>query len=191
MITTDSRATAPASYPWLRPAAVTASLLLFGYGVLRLLDGLDGYRDKSGWPWLAGHTLFLLGIVLFAVFMVGLRGRLLAASPRQRVLTDAATVAGLVGAAAFGWVILGDLFPRFAEAVSTPDLVLIGGPALFELGLLTLLVRAAVVRPRLLPFWAPALVLVGFVAIGVDLDLLPVGAALVFGGLLPVRQPAP
>jgi hypothetical protein len=188
MITTDSRATAPAPYAWLRPTALTASLLLFGYGVLRLLDGLDGHRDKSAWPWLAGHTLFLLGIVLFAVLMVGLRGVLLATSTRQRVLTDVATVAGLVGAAAFGWVILGDLFPRFAEAVSTPDVVLIGGPALFELGLLTLLVRAAVVR--LLPVWGPALVLVGFVAIGVELDLLPVGAALVFGGLLPLRQPA-
>ncbi|WP_319461990.1 hypothetical protein [Micromonospora sp. RTP1Z1] len=189
MITTDSRATAPAPHAWLRPTALTASLLLFGYGILRLLDGLDGYRDKSGWPWLAGHGLFLLGMVLFAVLMVELRRLLLATSPRQRVLTDVATVAGLVGAAAFGWVILGDLFPRFADAVSPPDLVLIGGPALFQLGLLTLLVRAAVVR--LLPAWGPVLVLVGFVAIAVDLDLLPVGAALVFGGLLPVRRPAP
>ncbi|WP_236647409.1 hypothetical protein [Micromonospora sicca] len=164
--------------------------LLFGYGVLRLLDGLDGHRDKSAWPWLAGHTLFLLGIVLFAVLVVGLRRLLLATSPRQRVLTDVATVAGLVGAAAFGWVILGDLFPGFADAVPPPDPVLIGGPALFELGLLTLLVRAAVVRPRPLPAWGPVLVLVGFLAIGVELDLLPVGAALVFAGLFPLARPA-
>lgn len=188
MITTDSRATAPAPYAWLRPTALTASSLLFGYGILRLLDGLDGHHDKSGWLWRAGHTLFLLGIVLFAVLIVGLRRLLLATSPRQRVLTDMATVAGLVGAAAFCWVILGDLFPRFAEAVSTPDPVLVAGPALFELGLLTLLVRAAVAR--LLPVWSPVLVLVGFVAIAVELDLLPVGAALVFAGLLPVRRPA-
>lgn len=188
MIETDSRVTARTSYRWLRPAAVTASLLLLGYGVLRLLEGLDGHRDKSGWAWLTGHTLFLLGIVLFAVVIVELRGLLLVTSPRQRALTDVAAGAGLVGAAGFVWVILGDLFPRFADAVPPPDLVLLGGPALFELGLLTLLVRAVVVR--LLPVWAPVLVLAGFVAIAVNLDLLPIGAALVFGGLLPVRQPA-
>ncbi|GAA4570074.1 hypothetical protein GCM10023176_27930 [Micromonospora coerulea] len=186
MITNDSRAAGRVSYPWLGPAALTASSLLFGYGVLRLLDGLDGYRDKSGWAWLTGHTLFLLGILLFGVLLVGLRGLLLAASPRHRLLTGVATVAGLVGAAAFVWVILGDIFPGFADAVPPPDPVLAGGPALFELGLLTLLVRAVAVR--LLPAWGPVLVLVGFVAIAVDLDLLPLGAALVFAGLLPMRR---
>ncbi|WP_307812876.1 hypothetical protein [Micromonospora coerulea] len=171
---------------WLRPAALAAPVLLFGYGILRLLDGRDGYRDKSGWPWRVGHILFLLGIVLFAVLMVELRRLLLATSPRLRVLTDVATVAGLVGAAAFVWVILGDIFPGFADAVPPPDPVLAGGPALFQLGLLTLLVRAVAVR--LLPAWGPVLVLVGFVAIAVDLDLLPLGAALVFAGLLPIRR---
>lgn len=185
MTETDSRVTARTSYPWLRPAAVTASLLLLGYGVLRLIDGLDGHRDKSGWAWLTGHSLFLLGIVLFAVVIVELRGLLLVTSPRQKTLTDVAAGAGLVGAVAFVWVILGDLFPRFADAVPPPDLVFLGGPALFELGLLTLLVRAVVVR--LLPVWAPVLVLAGFVAIAVNLDLLPIGAALVFGGLFPLR----
>ncbi|MGR6317482.1 hypothetical protein Q2K19_05535 [Micromonospora soli] len=78
--------------------------------------------------------------------------------------------------------------PRFAEAVPPPDAVLLGGPLLFELGLLALLVRA-VVR-RVLPAWGPVLVLAGFVAIAVNLNLLPVGAALVFGGLLPLRTGA-
>lgn len=188
MTETDSRVTARTSYRWLRPAAVTASLLLLGYGVLRLIDGLDGHRDKSGWAWLTGHSLFLLGIVLFAVVIVELRGLLLVTSPRQKTLTDVAAGAGLVGAVGFVWVILGDLFPRFADAVPPPDLVFLGGPALFELGLLTLLVRAVVLR--LLPVWAPVLVLAGFVAIAVNLDLLPVGAALVFGGLLPLRPSA-
>ncbi|MEE3919823.1 hypothetical protein V2I01_20680 [Micromonospora sp. BRA006-A] len=40
---------------------------------------------------------------------------------------------------------------------------------------------------RLLPVWAPALVLAGFLAIAVNLNLLPVGAALVLAGLLPLR----
>lgn len=191
MITTDSRVTAVRlSYPWLRPAAVTASLLLFGYGILRLIDGWDGVRDKQGWAWLTGHSLFLLGVVLFGAVIVGLRGLLLAASPRQRALTEAATVTGLVGAAAFVWVILGDLFAGFADAVPPPDPVLIGGPALFEVGLLVLLVRAALVQPRLLPAWAPGTVFAGFAAIAVELDLLPVGAALVLAGLLPLGRPA-
>ncbi|MCW3839184.1 hypothetical protein ONA70_03615 [Micromonospora yasonensis] len=173
------------SYPWLRPAAVTAALLLLGYGTLRLLDRLDGHISKGAWGWNTGHTLFLLGIVAFGAVIVGLRGLLRTRSPRLRAVDEMAAVAGLVGAAAFVWVILGDLFPRFADAVPPPDAVLLGGPALFELGLLVLLVRAAVAR--LLPAWGPVLVLVGFAAIAVNLDLLPVGAALVLAGLLPLR----
>ncbi|WP_091601615.1 hypothetical protein [Micromonospora mirobrigensis] len=190
MITDDARAAGRTAYPWLRPTAVTASLLLLAYGLLRLLDGLDGHRDKDGWAWNLGHTLFLLGVVLFGFLMVGLRAVLRDGSRRRRTLADVATVAGLVGAVGFGWVILGDLFAGFADAVDTPDLVLFGGPLLFELGLLTLLTLAATARPRLLPAWAPVLVLAGFVAIAVNLDLLPIGAALVLAGLLPISPPA-
>ncbi|MCI4064477.1 hypothetical protein MRQ36_18475 [Micromonospora sp. R77] len=189
MITTDSRVAARAAYPWLRPAAVTASLLLLGYGILRLIDSWDGARDKQGWAWLTGHSLFLLGVVLFGAVILGLRGLLLAASPRQRALTEAATVTGLVGAAAFVRVILGDIFAGFADAVPPSDVVLVGGPALFEVGLLVLLVRAALVQPRLLPAWSPGAVFVGFAAIAVELDLLPIGAALVLAGLLPLGRP--
>ncbi|WP_262281724.1 hypothetical protein [Micromonospora sp. MA102] len=183
MTLTDSRMRP--TYPWLRPVAVTASLLLLSYGLLRLIDRLDGHSDKGAWAWNTGHTLFLFGILGFAVLAVGLHGVLRTRSTRLRAVDDVAALAGVVGAAAFVWVILGDLFPRFADAVETPDLVLLGGPALFELGLLVLLYRAA--AARLLPVWAPVLVLVGFVAIAVNLDLLPVGAALVLAGLLPLR----
>lgn len=54
----------------------------------------------------------------------------------------------------------------------------------FELGLLTLLVRL-VVR-RLAPWWSPVLVLLGFVPIAVNLDLLPLGALVILAGLVPV-----
>ncbi|MGC4887203.1 hypothetical protein [Micromonospora sp. DT227] len=179
----DSRT--PPAYRWLRPVAVTSALLLLGYGLLRLLDRLDGHSDKGAWAWNTGHTLFLLGVLGFGALIVGLHGLLRTRSGRLRTLDDVAAVAGLVGTAAFVWVILGDLFPRFADAVDTPGVVLFGGPVLFELGLLVLLYRAA--AARLLPVWAPVLVLVGFVAIAVNLDLLPVGAALVLAGLLPLR----
>ncbi|MFI6823112.1 hypothetical protein ACIBJE_19465 [Micromonospora sp. NPDC050187] len=184
MILDDARAAGRAPYPWLRPTAVTAPLLLLGYGLLRLLDGLDGHRVKGGWEWNVGHVLFLLGILLFAALMAQLRGLLRARARRNGTVLDMATVAGLAGAAAFVWVIVGDLFPRFAEAVETPDPVMLGGPLLFQLGLLTLLVLA--VRARLVPAWGPVLVLVGFAAIAASLDLLPVGAAVVLAGLFPL-----
>ncbi|MEU8365994.1 hypothetical protein [Micromonospora tulbaghiae] len=179
----DSR-TRPA-YQWLRPVALSSAVLLLGYGLLRLIDRLDGHSDKGAWAWDTGHTLFLLGVLGFAALIVGLHGLLRTRSSRLRTLDDVAALAGLVGAAAFVWVILGDLFPSFAEAVRTPGLVLFGGPLLFELGLLVLLYRAA--AARLLPVWAPVLVLAGFLAIAVNLNLLPVGAALVLAGLLPLR----
>jgi hypothetical protein len=57
-------------------------------------------------------------------------------------------------------------------------------------GLLILLVR--LVLARRLPAWSPVAVLVGFAAIGIKLDLLPLGAALVLAALVPLalaREP--
>ncbi|MET7749655.1 hypothetical protein [Micromonospora sp. NPDC005367] len=172
--------------PRMRLAAATAPLLLMFYGVCRLADGLDGDRGP-GWAWNIGHTSFLVSIVAFAVLAVELRRMLLGTKPQPRTLTEIATGATLVGAAGFLWVILGDLFAGFADAAPLPDPLLTAGPLLFQLGLLTLLVQAATLRPRRLPRWAPPLVLAGFLALAANLDLLPVGAALVFAGLLPLR----
>ncbi|MER7442280.1 hypothetical protein [Micromonospora avicenniae] len=175
--------------PRMRLAAVTAPLLLLLYGVCRLADGLDGDRG-SGWAWNTGHTSFLISIVVFAVLAVELRRMLLAGTRHLRTLTDTAVGATLVGAASFLWVILGDLFTGFADVAPLPDPMYIAGPLLFQLGLLTLLVQAASLRPRRLPRWTPPLVLVGFLALAANLDLLPVGAALIFAGLLPLRPHA-
>ncbi|PWR05404.1 hypothetical protein DKT68_27095 [Micromonospora acroterricola] len=181
----------------VRTAAVGAPVLLLLYGILRIIDGLDGERG-SGWAWNVGHALFLIAFVLFAGLVVGLRQLLLANSRGAgssttppgglRVLLDVAMVAGLVGAGAFLWVILGDLFPRLADAAPLPEPVMVAGPLLFQLGLLTLLVRAAVARPRLVPVWGPPLALLGFLSIAVNLDLLPIGAALILSGLLPLGR---
>ncbi|MFC0508231.1 hypothetical protein [Micromonospora costi] len=170
----------------LRLVAVTAPVLLLLYGILRLADGLDGDHGP-GWAWNTGHSLFLASIVLFAALAVGLRRVLLADGPRLRALTDIATGATLAGAAGFVWVILGDLFAGLADAAPLPDPLFAVGPLLFQLGLLTLLVQAATVRPRRLPRWAPPVTFVGFAAIAVNLDLLPVAGALIFAALLPLR----
>jgi hypothetical protein len=93
------------------------------------------------------------------------------------------------GAGCFLWVITGDLVESWPALPSALELV---GPALFQLGLLTLLVREA--AQRRLPAWSPLLVLLGFVAIPISLDLLPLAAILVGAGLLPLtsrpRHPA-
>ncbi|TDB81391.1 hypothetical protein [Micromonospora sp. KC721] len=169
----------------LRLPALAAPLLLLVYGLFRVADGLDGDRG-NGWAWDVGHVAFGLGILCFAVLAVRLRGVLRPAG--LRAMLETATVATLLGAAGFLWVIGYDLFPDLEDVAVIPGPVFILGPALFELGLLALLVRAVVVRPRLLPAWSPVLALVGFVAIAVNLDLLPLGAALVLVGLLPLAR---
>jgi hypothetical protein len=167
-----------AAYPRLvQAAAVAGPVLLLTYGVLRLIDGRDGDHGPGLW-WNTGHTAFLLGMLAFAALAVGLRSL----APGR--VADVATAAVIAGTVAFVWVILGDLFPRFDDAVPVPDPVMIAGPILFQLGLLTLLIRT-VVR-RLVPVWSPVLALLGFVAIAVNLDLLPLGAVLILAGLSPL-----
>jgi hypothetical protein len=100
-------------------------------------------------------------------------------------------VAALLGAACFLWVILGDLFSSVA---GLPDALQLIGPLLLQVGALTLLTQLVLARPRRLPVWSPVLMFAGFLAVGADLDLLPLGALLVGAGLAPLavtrRTPA-
>ncbi|MEO3782827.1 hypothetical protein ABGB12_05850 [Actinocorallia sp. B10E7] len=174
--------------PVLIPAA-TAPVLLLLYGILRLVDGLDGDRGP-GLAWNLGHTFFLAAFVLFGVLIVGLR-RLVREAAGSRIVADPATAAGLIGVAGFLWVILCDLFERLEDAAPLPDPLYAAGPLLFQLGLLTLMVQLTAARPRLLPAWSPVLVFLGFLLIAVNLDLLPLGAVFIAGGLFPlVPRPA-
>jgi len=171
---------------YVRLSAVAAPALLLLYGVLRLIDGLDGHHGR-GYLWNVGHTAFLLSFVLLAGLMIAIGGRLAGAAPRQRPLVTAATVAALLGAATFLWVILGDLFAAFP---SLPDALQLIGPLLFQIGALTLLGLLVVSRPPQLPVWSPVLVFAGFLAIGLKLDLLPLGAILIGAGLAPLALTA-
>lgn len=175
---------------YVRLSAVAAPALLLLYGVLRLIDGLDGRRGR-GYLWNLGHIAFFLSFVLLAALMVGLRGLVVTAAPRQRELATAAMVAALLGAACFLWVILGDLFSSVA---GLPDALRLIGPLLLQVGALTLLTQLVLARPRRLPVWSPVLMFAGFLAVGADLDLLPLGALLVGAGLAPLavtrRTPA-
>jgi hypothetical protein len=179
-----------AAPPLVRFSALAAPTLLLLYGVLRLIDGLDGDHG-SGFAWNLGHTLFFIGFVLLGVLTVGLRQLVAGTRVRMRAVATVATVAGLFGVACFLWVILGDLFADFKDAAPLPDALEMIGPLLFQLGTLTLLIMLAAVRPRRLPVWSPLLVLVGFLLFAVNLDLIPAGALLILAGLAPIATRPP
>jgi hypothetical protein len=172
-----------------RFCAVTAPALMLVYGILRWIDGLDG-RHKGGPAWNVGHTAFLIAIVLFGVLAVGLGRIVRRESPSRQPVADVATAATLFGAACFLWVIIGDLFAGFRDAAPLPGPLELIGPALFQLGMLTLLVLLVVARPRRLPVWSPMLVLLGFASIAASLELLPFASILVGAGLVPLAVPA-
>lgn len=167
----------------IRFCAVAAPGLLLIYGLLRLVDGLDGDRG-NGPAWDLGHLAFFAGIVLFAVLAVALRGLARPAVRWQRVLVDVAAAAAVFGAGCFLWVITGDLFEEFSEAAPLPGPLELAGPLLFQAGLLVLLGRLALLRR--LPAWSPVAMVVGFVALAVSLDLLPLAALVIGAALLPL-----
>ena len=59
------------------------------------------------------------------------------------------------------------------------------GPLLFQLGLLVLMLQLAVLKPRQIPWWSPLLLLAGFLLLGFDLNLLPIGAIVIGVALMP------
>lgn len=163
---------------------VLIPFLLLCYGVLRLVDGMDGDHGP-GVAWNLGHTFFLAALLLFGAFVVELRRLVPAATVRMRTAAGAATVAGVFGAGCFVRVVLGDLFSGLADSAPLPDLLKSAGPLAFQLGMLTLLIMLAAAPPRRLPVWSPALVCVSFALITVNLDLIPLAAVGLMAGLAP------
>ena len=166
--------------PLVRFCAVTAPGLMLVYGLLRLVDGLDGDRH-NGPAWDVGHVAFFAAVVLFAVLAVAL-----ARINRPWTIAVPAVLATLFGAGCFLWVITGDLSESFQNAYPLPDSLDLLGPLLFQIGLLVLLVQLVIARE--LPAWSPVAVLIGFAVIPVSLDLLPLGSVLVGAGLLPLAR---
>ncbi|MEU3950936.1 hypothetical protein AB0F45_01220 [Streptomyces achromogenes] len=163
-------------------------LLLLSYGVLRLIDGMDGHHGP-GLAWNMGHLCFLAAFLLLGVLVRELRALIPATTARMRTAAGAATAAGLFGAACFVWVILGDLFPALSDTAPLPAPLQLAGPLAFQLGLLTLLIMLVTTRPRQLPIWSPALAFVFFLLITVNLDLLPLAALILMAALTPLTRP--
>ena len=178
---------------------LTAPALLVAYGIVRLIDGIDGSHGP-GLAWTVGHMFMLLGFLLYAVVLVHLRGLV----RRPRWLASIAMTAGLIGVLAFVRVIVIDLIVGF-RAADRPEMSRIGdeynrwpgnlgiydlaytiGPVLFLLGLLTLAIL--LVRAHRLPVWSPVLLVLGFVVITVNLDLMPLGGALLLAAIVPLTR---
>ncbi|GAA2455463.1 hypothetical protein GCM10010191_88350 [Actinomadura vinacea] len=189
-----------------------APACMLAYGVARLLDGLDG-QHGPGPAWTIGHVFFLAALLLFGGVIVGLyrcvpaaagagprtHGRHAGRAPRPgRPIAAAAAAVGLAGLLAFIRIAVIDvivglraadaaekraLARRYADVPALPKVLYEIGPVFFEVGLLALLLHLALGRPQRVSWWSLSLIAVGLIALILELDLLPVSAALVWLGL--------
>ncbi|ADJ43221.1 hypothetical protein AMES_1398 [Amycolatopsis mediterranei S699] len=178
-------------------AFLAAPLCLGLYGVIRILDGLDGSRGP-GLAWTAGHLVFLVGLGFFAhafrtMWTIAGRGR----------LATAGFLAGLAGELAVGVQFGIDLvvgfgsadragmdasFARIQDVPGVDAAFYSYGPLLFFAGQLVLVTLLAL-RRRVKP-WAPVLVLAEIVLPLLDKDFIPLGAALLLVAFAPLLRGA-
>ncbi|MFI7616083.1 hypothetical protein ACIBP6_33160 [Nonomuraea terrae] len=178
-----------------RISFVAAPLLVLAYGVIRILDGLDGSRGP-GLAWTAGHLAFMAALVLF----VQIFWRLRAMAGRNGLATVTAA-AGTVGIATllaqFGIdIVVGFMAadhdamgPLFDQVQSVPGgqlAIYDGGPFLFYLAQLGLVVQLAVMRRT--KAWTPVLVLIDLALPFADKDLIPLGAVFLLVSFLPLAR---
>ena len=168
----------------MRSMAFAAPLLMLAYGVLRWIDGLDGHR-KGGPAWDLGHLAFLASMVTFVLIAAALFRR----ATFARRTAFVAVASAVFGSACMIWVIAGDLSAGFRDRWPLPEPLQSAGPVCFVLGMVALL--SLHVAAGRLPVWSPMLLFLGYTAITVNLDLLPVAALLMLGALAPLgRAPA-
>ncbi|GAA3830861.1 hypothetical protein GCM10022226_59670 [Sphaerisporangium flaviroseum] len=178
---------------------VAAPLFLLAYGVIRLLDGLDGSRGP-GVAWTTGHAAFLIGTSLFGVVILGLYRTVADRVTGLRLTAGASTVIALLGTCATaGQVVIdlvvglraadrpemNELFQQVQAYAGVKAAFYTVGPVLFYVGLLGLVVMHAVASPRKGGVWGPVAIVLGTALMAVDLDLIPVGAACYWFALAP------
>ena len=181
-----------------RTAFIAAPLLTFAYGVIRILDGLDGSRGP-GLAWTTGHLAFLGAMVAFVCVFAQMR--------RMAGGDTVSTVAAVVGTAGalalFGQfavdVVAGlqsadhlAMSLLIADIRSTPGVsfaVYDVGPYFFYVGQLALVVRLAVLRR--VSAWTPLLVMFDLVTPFVDKDLIPLGAVVLLISFVSVAKRLP
>src|SRR5688572_12992705 len=128
----------------LRLAYLGAPALALTYGVLRIIDGLDGVRGP-GAAWTAGHVAFLIAIFAWVPVLLDLRRKL-----NGKPVPTAFTAVGIAGAAALTAQFVIDLvvglraadhaamsadFDRVQAIPGVMPVVYLAGPSLFYIGL--------------------------------------------------------
>ncbi|GGQ24751.1 hypothetical protein [Streptosporangium pseudovulgare] len=187
---------APAS-PFFRVAFVAAPLFVFAYGVLRLLDGLDGSRGP-GLAWTSGHLAFIAALALF--IPIYWRMRRMAGG---NALATTSAVVGTAGALALVAQFAIDIAvgfmsadhaamsPLFEQVKAVPGVSLAvydGGPFLFYIGQLALVAQLAVLGR--VKAWTPLLVLLDLAFPFVSKDFIPLGAICLLVSFLPLSRQA-
>ena len=181
-----------------RLAFLAAPGLTVVYGLVRLLDGLDGKRGP-GVLWTVGHLAFLAALGLFVAVILAARR----AAGGGAVATAAAAIGVVgvffsmvqigidivVGVVADDQAAMSRMFADVRDVPGVPFLVYGPGTALFLLGLLALVVHLAVVR--VVAWWSPVLMVLAIGAMLAGLDLLPVAGLLMLAALAPLARRIP
>jgi hypothetical protein len=181
----------------LRSAFVLAPVLLGSYGVIRIIDGLDGSRGP-GLAWTTGHLCFLVALVFFVKGFWQMR-----ALAGRSLLATTGLCLGVTGAVAVGVQYCIDLGVGFISAnrdamdvhyqhiqalPGVEPLFFSVGPLLFFVGQFMLVAQLA--AQRHLKFWAPVLVLIDTTFPFADKNLIPLGAALLLISYTPLIRRA-
>lgn len=172
-------------------ALLTAPVLLFCYGAVRLLDP----TRSPGPVWTVSHLFYLAAFPALALAALALH-RLAADRPGTArllvVLSGAGAVSGIGQAVVdlmAGWgaadkAARADAANHLREIIPGSDLFYGVWPALAQVGIVGLLVLAAVARQ--VPWWCAPLALAAFVLPTLtSLDLIPVAAVAVVPAVLP------
>ncbi|MER5997769.1 hypothetical protein ABT120_04295 [Nonomuraea angiospora] len=177
---------------------VAAPLLVLAYGVIRILDGLDGSRGP-GIAWTTGHLAFMAALVLFVPVFWQMRRM-----AGGNALATASAAAGTVGVVAllaqFGIDIvvgfmsadneaMGVLFDRVQSVPGVSAVVYDVLPLLFFAGQLALVVQLAALRR--VRVWTPLLVMVDLILPFIEKDLIPLGALCLLVSFVPVARQVP
>lgn len=181
-----------------RTAFIAAPVLMGAYGVIRIVDGLDGSRGP-GLAWSLGHLCFLGAIAFFVQGFVAMRravggGRLSTVGLWVGV-AGAVAVAGqfaidlVVGFLSADREAMNVLFDRVQAIPGMLPVFYDFGPLLFFVGQLILVSQLA--KRRVLKPWAPFLALVDTTLPFADKDLIPLGAVLLLVSFAPLYRRAP
>ncbi|MGW6707278.1 hypothetical protein ACWGDE_20630 [Streptomyces sp. NPDC054956] len=181
-----------------RTAFIAAPVLMGTYGVVRIIDGLDGSRGP-GFAWSAGHLCFLAALVFFVRGFATMRD--LAGANRLAAVGLWTGTAGAVAVAgqfamdlAVGFLsadrgAMDVLFTRVQDIPGVLPVFYDFGPLLFFVGQLILVSQLA--ARRVLKVWAPVLVLVDTTLPFADKDLIPLGAVLLLVSFAPLYRGGP